>query len=56
MAGGDVAMPTSADLLDFVLEHRWVWDGQLTKFFSEKWWERIPPEVSNNHNTVLTCY
>lgn len=34
------------DLVDFVLGYQWIWDGQVTKFFAEEWWTRIPIDVS----------
>lgn len=33
------------ELVDFILAKRWIWDGQVIKFFSEEWWTRIPLEV-----------
>ncbi len=45
VATGSIA--TNA-LVSFVLKYRWIWDGQVTKFFTGKWWTRIPAEVSSN--------
>ena len=33
-------------MVKFILKHRWIWDGQVIKFFVEEWWARIPTDVS----------
>ena len=46
-AVGTVADPSEhlRELLQFVVQHRWVHDVQLTRFVELKWWEQIPTEV-----------
>jgi hypothetical protein len=34
------------ELIHLILAYRWIWDGQVVKFFSEQWWTRIPNEVT----------
>lgn len=48
----DVASATIAtrELVDFIFAHREIWDGQVTKFFANEWWKKIPPEVSYSNN------
>ena len=40
-----VAPKPIRELLDFILEKGWVWDGQVVRFFADEWWKRIPSEV-----------
>ena len=43
-------LPTEAvevwSLVDLVIQHAWVWEGQVTRFFLEQWWTRMPEDVS----------
>ena len=44
------------ELLQFVIQHRWVHDIQLTRFVELKWWERIPEEVGQLREYVMWSY
>lgn len=50
----DVGKVEMKDLAHFSRNYRWLWDGQLTKFFSEEWWNRIPQEVLSLHFYLAT--
>jgi len=54
-ATGTVADPSEhlRELLQFVIQHRWVHDIQLTRFMELKWWERIPEEVGQISEYVM---
>ena len=36
----------------FIVEYRWVWDLQVTRFFQLQWWQKIPSEVGSNSHCV----
>jgi len=37
-------------IVEFTIRYQWVYDLQLTKYFVDKTWEKIPPDVSHvNH-------
>ena len=35
-----------SETVQFLTDHRWIYDVQMTKFFTEKWWTNIQKEVS----------
>ena len=34
-----------AESVQFLSDHRWIYDVQVTKLFSEQWWKTFPDEV-----------
>ena len=34
-----------AEIVQFLSDHRWIYDIQVTRLFVEQWWNAIPHEV-----------
>lgn len=34
-----------AEAVQFLSDHRWIYDVQVTRLFSEQWWKTFPDEV-----------
>ena len=41
-------------IVEFVVRYQWLYDLQLTKYFVDKAWEKIPPNVRQTM-TWATC-
>ena len=42
---GVARVPGVAALVEFIKAHRWVWEKQVIKFFSQEWWSHMPVQV-----------
>lgn len=36
------------DIVQFLSDHRWIYDIQITRLFADQWWKTIPSEVAIN--------
>lgn len=34
-----------AEIVQFLIDHRWIYDVQVTRLFAEQFWKTIPDEV-----------
>lgn len=44
-----------AEIVQFLSDHRWIYDIQVTRLFVEQWWNAIPHEVLVQSISSLSC-